>query len=66
MLIETLAGIRIQKLDDECKKQSTSIEIDEGESIFRTEVQKFIQSLPDFEQNELKRFGIVKAVGKIF
>ena len=27
MLIETLAGIWLEKLDDECKKQATSIEI---------------------------------------
>ena len=69
MLIETLAGIWLEKLDDECKKEATSIEIfitDEGEKIFRTEVQKIIQSLPDIEQKKLKRFGIVKAVAKIF
>ena len=53
MLIETLAGIWLEKLDHECKKEATSIEIfitDEGEKIFRTEVQKIIQSLPDIEQ----------------
>lgn len=69
MLIETLAGLWIQKLYEFCGKTQSSIDKfinDKAADIFKAEVKKLIQLLPDSEQQKLKRFGINKAVAKIF